>query len=77
MMLGLSKPDAGHVSLFGGTPAQAIQRGQVGAMLQTGGVLRDLSVREIVAMMGALFPSSLPVDDQRTQSVRSRPAGTR
>jgi ABC-2 type transport system permease protein len=63
MMLGLSKPDAGHVSLFGGTPAQAIQRGQVGAMLQTGGVLRDLSVREIVAMMGALFPHPLLVDD--------------
>jgi ABC-2 type transport system ATP-binding protein len=32
-------------------------------MLQTGGVLRDLSVREIVAMMGALFPNPLPVDD--------------
>ena len=26
-------------------------------MLQTGGVLRDLSVRELVAMMGALFPN--------------------
>ena len=63
MMLGLSKPDAGSVNLFGGTPAQAIQRGQVGAMLQTGGVLRDLSVRELVAMMGALFPNPLPVDD--------------
>jgi ABC-2 type transport system ATP-binding protein len=32
-------------------------------MLQTGGVLRDLSVRELVAMMGALFPNPLPVDD--------------
>jgi ABC-2 type transport system ATP-binding protein len=63
MMLGLSKPDAGSVNLFGGTPAQAIQRGRVGAMLQTGGVLRDLSVRELVAMMGALFPNPLPVDD--------------
>ena len=63
MMLGLSKPDAGTVNLFGGTPAQAIQQGQVGAMLQTGGVLRDLTVRELVAMMGALFPNSLPVDD--------------
>ena len=63
MMLGLSKPDAGSVSLFGGTPAQAIRRGQVGAMLQTGGVLRDLTVRELVAMMGALFPNPLPVAD--------------
>jgi ABC-2 type transport system ATP-binding protein len=63
MMLGLSKPNSGHVNLFGGPPAQAVQRGQIGAMLQTGGVLRDLSVREIVAMMGALFPNPLPVDD--------------
>jgi ABC-2 type transport system ATP-binding protein len=63
IMLGLSKPDAGSVNLFGGTPAQAVQRGQVGAMLQTGGVLRDLSVRELVAMMGALFPNPLPVQD--------------
>ena len=66
MMLGLSKPDAGSVKLFGDTAAQAIQRGQVGAMLQTGGVLRDLTVRELVAMMGALFPNPLPVDDVLT-----------
>jgi ABC-2 type transport system ATP-binding protein len=32
-------------------------------MLQAGAVLRDLSVREVVTMMGALYPRPLPVDE--------------
>ena len=44
MMLGLTPPDAGTVSIFGNPPAQAIEAGSVGAMLQTGQLLRDLSV---------------------------------
>src|ERR1700689_4698142 len=63
MLLGLSKPDAGEVSLFGMTPAQAIKLGAIGAMLQTGAVLRDLSVRELLTMMGSLFPHPLGIDD--------------
>jgi ABC-type multidrug transport system ATPase subunit len=31
-------------------------------MLQAGGVLRDLTVRELVAMMAGLFPAPLDVD---------------
>src|ERR1700683_3603535 len=47
MMLGLVRPDAGSVSLFGHTPREAVDNGLVGGMLQTGGALiRDLSVRE-------------------------------
>jgi ABC-2 type transport system ATP-binding protein len=63
MLLGLAEPDAGTVSLFGGTPAEAIASGRVGAMLQTGGLLRDLSVRELVSMMAALYPRPLSVDE--------------
>jgi ABC-2 type transport system ATP-binding protein len=32
-------------------------------MLQTGGVLRDLTVRELLAMMASLFPTPLDVDE--------------
>jgi hypothetical protein len=46
MMLGLSKPDAG-TSTCSAVRLPRPSRGQVGAMLQTGGVLRDLSVREL------------------------------
>jgi ABC-2 type transport system ATP-binding protein len=56
MLLGLSKPGSGYVSLFGLTPAEAIKRGAIGAMLQTGAVLRDLSVRELLTMMASLYP---------------------
>jgi ABC-2 type transport system ATP-binding protein len=63
MLLGLAEPDTGTVSLFGGTPADAIASGRVGAMLQTGGLLRDLTVRELVSMMAALYPRPLGVDE--------------
>ena len=63
MLLGLQAPDSGTVSLFGGSPAQAIAAGRVGAMLQTGGLLRQLTVRELVTMMGALYPRPLDVDE--------------
>ena len=63
MLLGLAEPDAGSVSLFGGTPADAIAVGRVGAMLQTGSLLRFLTVRELIAMMASLYPNPLDVDD--------------
>ncbi|MEY2521840.1 MAG: type transport system ATP-binding protein [Ilumatobacteraceae bacterium] len=63
MLLGLTKPDAGEVRLFEQSPAGAIASGAVGAMLQTGAVLSDLSVRELVDMMGSLYPRSLTADE--------------
>jgi ABC-2 type transport system ATP-binding protein len=61
MLLGLAQPDAGTVSVFGGVPEAAVGAGRIGVMLQTGSLLRDLSVRELVAMMGALYPKPLDV----------------
>ncbi|SDI95321.1 ABC-2 type transport system ATP-binding protein [Frankineae bacterium MT45] len=63
MLLGLLPPDAGSVSLFGMTPAAAIKRGAIGAMLQSGAVLNDLTVRELIDMMGSLYPHPLPIDE--------------
>ena len=63
MLLGLQQPDEGSVAVFGGPPARAVQSGRIGAMLQTGGVLRDLTVRELLAMIAALFPRPLGVDE--------------
>ena len=62
MVLGLAKPDSGTVSVFGCTPREAVDAGLIGAMLQTGGLIRDLSVREIVAMMASLYPDPIDVD---------------
>ncbi len=63
MLLGLLDPDGGTVSVFGKTPNAAIDAGAVGAMLQTGALIRDLSVRELVAMMASLYPQPLAIDD--------------
>jgi ABC-2 type transport system ATP-binding protein len=63
MMLGLLPPDSGQVSLFGMKPADAIKQGAIGAMLQTGSLIRDLSVRELITMMASLFPRPLGVDE--------------
>jgi ABC-2 type transport system ATP-binding protein len=63
MLLGLTKPDAGRVSVFGLSSHEAVKAGAIGAMLQTGAVLRDLTVRELIDMMGSLYPNPLGVDE--------------
>jgi ABC-2 type transport system ATP-binding protein len=63
MLLGLARPDAGSVTVFGRSPEDAVAAGAVGAMLQTGALIRDLDVRELVAMVASLYPSPLPVDE--------------
>ena len=63
MILGLAEPDGGSVSVLGGSPSGAIDAGQVGAMLQTGALIRDLSVEELIAMVASLYPAPLDVGE--------------
>jgi ABC-2 type transport system ATP-binding protein len=63
MLLGLTRPDAGSVRVLGQPPEEATAAGGVGVMLQTGSLLRDLSVRELVTMVAALYPRPLEVDE--------------
>src|SRR3984957_13735098 len=63
MLLGRLAPDEGTVSVFGRQPAQAVAHGAVGGMLQTGQLIRDLSVRELVAMIASLYPEPLQVQE--------------
>ncbi|GAA2131262.1 ABC transporter ATP-binding protein [Kitasatospora kazusensis] len=56
LLLGLRDPDQGSVSLFGGTPREAIETGRVGAMLQSGGLMGDVKVRELVKFACAVHP---------------------
>ncbi|GAA3807758.1 ABC transporter ATP-binding protein [Cellulomonas soli] len=61
MLLGLARPDAGTVQVYGRSPAQAIAQGRVSAVLQTGGLLKDLTVAETVRLTASFFPRSRPV----------------
>jgi len=63
MILGLSHPTAGDVSVLGLRPRQAIARGLVSAVMQTGGLLKDLTVRETVAYTASLFADTRPVEE--------------
>ena len=63
MMLGLTRPDAGTVSVFGRPPEAAVRAGWVGGMLQTGSLLEHLKVRELVSLMASYYPHPLDVAD--------------
>jgi len=61
MILGLSRPDKGSIQVLGMTPSGAIARGLVSAVMQTGGLLKDLTVAETVRLTSTLFASAHPV----------------
>jgi len=63
MMLGLTRPDQGSVTIFGNTPGEAVADGRIGAMLQGGALLDDVTVGEIVAMIASLHLRPLPVSE--------------
>ena len=61
IILGLSQPNAGSVAVYGLHPRQAISRGLVSAVLQTGGLLKDFTVAETVQYTASLFTNTRPV----------------
>jgi ABC-2 type transport system ATP-binding protein len=63
MILGLSQPSEGSVQIFGGDPRKAVALGRVAAVMQTGGLLKDFTVRETVELTASLFRPSRPVDE--------------
>jgi len=67
MILGLSQPTTGEVTVYGMHPRHAISRGLVSAVMQTGGLLKDLTVAETVEYTASLFAHT-----QETREVLSR-----
>ena len=63
MILGFTTPTAGHIEVLGTSPRQAIRAGRVAAVLQTGGLLRDLKVRETVELVASTYPDNPSVDE--------------
>jgi ABC-2 type transport system ATP-binding protein len=67
MVLGLSRPTSGSVEVLGLEPHEAIARGLVSAVMQTGGLLKDLTVLETVEYTASIFKgtaSGLPRADE-------------
>ena len=63
MILGLSRPTAGEVEVYGMAPRQAVRKGLVSAVMQAGGLLKDLTVAETVQYTAGLFAVSRPVGE--------------
>jgi ABC-2 type transport system ATP-binding protein len=61
MILGLSTPDSGEALVFGRKPIDAVRAGLIGAMLQGGALMDDLTVAETVGMVAALHRKPMPV----------------
>ena len=55
MILGFIEPSDGEVTVFGRSPRQAVADGKVSAVLQTGGLLRDLTVGETVELVASIY----------------------
>jgi ABC-2 type transport system ATP-binding protein len=54
MLLGLTDPSVGTVSVYGQKPIKAAKAGVIAGVLQTGGLLSDLTVRETVEVIASL-----------------------
>ncbi|MDN5929452.1 MAG: ABC transporter ATP-binding protein [Pseudonocardia sp.] len=63
LMLGLRRPSAGRVELFGGDPREPGRRSQVGCTPQETGLPPTLSVREVVDFVGGHFPNPVPTHE--------------
>ncbi|RIJ70231.1 ABC transporter ATP-binding protein [Nakamurella silvestris] len=63
MLLGLTTPDRGTVHLFGTDARAAVVGGRVGAMLQSGALLPDVTVRQLLTTFAALHRSPLSVGE--------------
>lgn len=58
LVLGLIEPSRGTATVLGLPPRQAVQQGLVSAVLQTGGLLADLTVLETVRYVAATYGSA-------------------
>ena len=77
MVLGLAQPDAGTVEVFGRAPRSAVAQGLVAAVMQSGGLLKDLTVAETVQLTAALFAHTRPVAEVLERAGLTEVAGRR
>jgi ABC-2 type transport system ATP-binding protein len=58
MIVGLVRPDAGEIAVFGTSPREAVRGGMVGVMPQEAALLDDVTVRETVTLIASLHRAS-------------------
>lgn len=63
MVLGLTQPTSGQMIVLGKPPRQAIADGDISAVLQTGGLLQELSVSDQLTMLAATYSQPREVQE--------------
>lgn len=63
LILGLTKPTAGSIEVNGHSPRGAVNASQVGAILQTGGLLPDVTVADTLKMIASGYSEHVPLAD--------------
>jgi ABC-2 type transport system ATP-binding protein len=63
LVLGFTTPTAGTVEVFGSTPRAAIDAQRIGAVMQSGGLLPDLTVDMTLRTIAAAFPAPRDIDE--------------
>jgi ABC-2 type transport system ATP-binding protein len=79
LLLGLARPDSGTVRVHGLEPERAIAEGRVAAVMQSGGLLRDLTVAETVRLTASFFhaprAASEVMERAGIEDIADRPVG--
>jgi len=63
MILGLTTPTSGSARVLGLEPREAVKSGRVSALMQTGGLLRDMTVKETVTAIASMHQMPARVDE--------------
>ena len=77
MILGFIDPTAGDAKVFGRRPREAVAEGRVSAVLQTGGLLGDLTVAETVELVASIYPDTTRSGGDAVRDVLERTGLTR
>ena len=77
MMLGLSRPDEGTALVYGMEPSSAVRHGLVSAVMQSGGLLKDLTAEETLRLTASLFSNTRPVAEVLERAGIAHIAGRR
>jgi ABC-2 type transport system ATP-binding protein len=79
LLLGLERPDAGAVGLFGRPPRLLEARRQVGVMMQEVSLAPELRVRELIDLAASYYPAPLTSEEAmaatQTTELAQRPYG--
>jgi len=63
LWLGLTEPDAGEVTLLGGSPQDIERRRGLGVMMQDVEMYKELKVRELVTLVSSYYTDPMPVEE--------------